>query len=144
MTDDGLVDLVAAARAALTHAYAPYSGFRVGAAVRGASGAVYAGCNVENASYPVSMCAERGAIAAAIVAGETVLEAVAVVTAQGDPCAPCGMCRQALSEFGPDMEVLLAADDGRVVRSRLAALLPDAFGPAMLAQPQGRPNGGGR
>jgi cytidine deaminase len=87
------------------------------------------------------MCAERGAIAAAIVAGETILDAVAVVTARGEPCAPCGMCRQALSEFGPDMEVVLVADDGREVRSRLGALLPDAFGPAMLARPRAQPNG---
>ena len=124
--------LVPAARAALAHAYAPYSGFRVGAAVLGASGAVYSGCNVENASYPVSLCAERGAIAAAVAAGERSLLAVAIVTAQGDPCPPCGMCRQALSEFGPDMEVRLVSSDGREAHHHLADLLPAAFGPGFL------------
>ena len=132
MTDEALDRLVAAARAALPNAYAPYSGFHVGAAVLGASGAVHAGCNVENASYPVSLCAERGAIAAAVAAGERALSAVAVVTEQGDPCPPCGMCRQALSEFGPDLEVVLVAADGRIVRTRLSTLLPDAFGPGFL------------
>ena len=132
MTDEALDRLVAAARAALPNAYAPYSGFHVGAAVLGASGAVHAGCNVENASYPVSLCAERGAIAAAVAAGERALSAVAVVTAQGDPCPPCGMCRQALSEFGPDLDVVLVAADGRIVRTRLSTLLPDAFGPGFL------------
>ncbi len=132
MTDEALDRLVAAARAALPNAYAPYSGFHVGAAVLGASGAIHAGCNVENASYPVSLCAERGAIAAAVAAGERALSAVAVVTAQGDPCPPCGMCRQALSEFGPDLDVVLVAADGRIVRTRLSTLLPDAFGPGFL------------
>ena len=132
MTDEALDRLIAAARAALPNAYAPYSGFHVGAAVLGASGAIHAGCNVENASYPVSLCAERGAIAAAVAAGERALSAVAVVTAQGDPCPPCGMCRQALSEFGPDLDVVLVAADGRIVRTRLSTLLPDAFGPGFL------------
>ena len=132
MTDEALDRLIAAARAALPNAYAPYSGFHVGAAVLGASGAIHAGCNVENASYPVSLCAERGAIAAAVAAGERALFAVAVVTAQGDPCPPCGMCRQALSEFGPDLDVVLVAADGRIVRTRLSTLLPDAFGPGFL------------
>jgi cytidine deaminase len=109
----------------------------VGAAVRGASGAVYAGCNVENASYPVSLCAERGAIAAAVAAGERALSSVAIVTAQGDPCPPCGMCRQALSEFGPAMDVVLVSHDGREAHHRLDALLPAAFGPGFLGPREG-------
>lgn len=137
MTGDRNARIVDAARAALANAYAPYSGFRVGAAVLGASGAVYAGCNVENASYPVSLCAERGAIAAAVAAGEHMLVAVAIVTAQGDPCPPCGMCRQALSEFGPDMDVILASADGREASHRLHDLLPAAFGPGFLGPREG-------
>ena len=127
--------LLAAARVAMARAWAPYSGFRVGAAVRGASGAVYAGCNVENASYPVSLCAERGAIAAAILAGETTIDAVLIVSGASDPCPPCGMCRQALAEFGPAMEVVLAGSGDKVRECTLADLLPDAFGPRFLEKP---------
>jgi cytidine deaminase len=137
MTDEPRDPLVDAAREAMAHAYAPYSGFRVGAAVRAASGAVYAGCNVENASYPVSLCAERSAVAAAISAGERVLEAVAIVTSGDAPCPPCGMCRQALNEFGPDIEVVLAPADGPRVVLRLADLLPCAFGPDSLPSRNG-------
>ena len=139
LLDDPHAPLVAAARAALANAYAPYSGFRVGAAVAGASGAIHAGCNVENASYPVSLCAERGAIAAAVAAGEHRLAAVAIVTASGDPCPPCGMCRQALAEFGPDMLVILVSSDGREVRHHLSDLLPAAFGPGFLGPREGEP-----
>ena len=95
-------ELVSAARAAAAAAYAPYSGFRVGAAALGASGRVFAGCNVESASYPVTVCAERAAVSAAVTAGERGILAVAV--AAGDEAAgtvtPCGMCRQLLAEFG--------------------------------------------
>ena len=120
--------MLAAARAAMAHAHAPYSGFHVGAAVLGATGAVYGGCNVENASYPVSLCAERGAISAAVAAGETVLEAVLIVSGGDDLCPPCGACRQALSEFGPAMRVILVGRDGRTREFSLADLLPEAFG----------------
>lgn len=118
-------DLRQAAREARSNAYAPYSSQRVGAAVL-ASGRVFAGCNVENASYPVGLCAERAALAAAVSAGCRELRAVAIVSDRGFP--PCGMCRQALAEFSPDVPLLLVGDD-REVETSLARLLPDPFSP---------------
>jgi cytidine deaminase len=123
--------LLDAARAALERAYAPYSGFRVGAAVL-ADGDFFAGCNVENASYGLTICAERVAVFAAVAAGRRRIAAVAVVSEAPAPTAPCGACRQVLYEFGPDMTVLLAAGDA-VISATLGALLPMAFGPDDLA-----------
>ena len=100
-SDTGLDRLRAEARRAMGNAYAPYSGFRVGAAVETQDGRVFAGCNVENASYPVTMCAERTAIGAAIAAGAQALRRVFVCSSSHRPVAPCGMCRQALAEFEP-------------------------------------------
>jgi cytidine deaminase len=137
MTEEALDLLVEAARRAMANAYAPYSGFSVGAAVMADSGAVYEGCNVENASYPVSMCAERGAIAAAVSAGERAFTAIAIVASGGAPCPPCGMCRQALYEFGPDLDVILDSPEGSRMVYRLADLLPHAFGPASLTSRNG-------
>ena len=116
-----------AAWEAAASAYAP-SGFHVGAAVRTGSGAIYAGCNVENASYPVTLCAERNAIAAAIVAeGPAVaIEEIVVATPDSQNCAPCGMCRQALIEFGPAVRVQFL-QNGRLVGTTIAELLPYAF-----------------
>jgi cytidine deaminase len=114
-----------AAREARDRAYAPYSSFRVGAAVL-ANGRVFAGCNVENASFPVGICAERGALAAMVAAGCRDLEAVLVMGPT--PVAPCGMCRQALAEFNPRAAVLIAgADGGADVETTLDALLPQPF-----------------
>jgi cytidine deaminase len=124
--------LLQAARDVQPRAYAPYSNFHVGAALLGESGAVYAGCNVENSSYPVSLCAERGALAAAVAAGERSIRAVAIVADAPAPCPPCGMCRQALAEFGPRMEVVLAGSGGQVRELTLDLLLPDHFGPDFL------------
>jgi cytidine deaminase len=119
--------LRSAAREARERAYAPYSNFHVGAALL-VSGRVFAGCNVENASYPVGTCAERGALAAAIAAGCRDLEAVLVLGPT--PIPPCGMCRQALAEFNADAPVLLAgADGGADVETTLAALFPRPFVP---------------
>ncbi|MBM4395031.1 MAG: cytidine deaminase [Deltaproteobacteria bacterium] len=126
-----------AARAAQANAYAPYSGFRVGAAVLGGSGAVFGGCNVENASYPVSTCAERGAISAAVAAGEKAIVAVLIVGTAADPVPPCGFCRQALSEFGASMQVVLVGEGGVVKERSLADLLPEAFGPSFFAPRRG-------
>ena len=123
--------LVAAAERARERAYAPYSRFRVGAAVL-AGGRVYDGCNVENASYGLTVCAERVAVFAAVAAGERQIDAVAVVTDAGRPVAPCGACRQVLFEFGPAITVIMQSGDRTAVRP-LAALLPDAFGPADLS-----------
>jgi cytidine deaminase len=123
--------LVAAAAKARKRAYAPYSGFHVGAAVL-AGGRIFAGVNVENASYPVSVCAERNAVAAAVAAGKTEIEAVAVVADADDPTPPCGGCRQVLNEFGPRMLVVCEGASGRRARWVLSDVLPHAFGPSNL------------
>jgi cytidine deaminase len=124
--------LARAARAARRRAYAPYSGFRVGAAVH-AGGAVHAGCNVENASYGLTVCAERVAVAAAVAAGARRLEAVAVASGTSPPTPPCGMCLQTLAEFaGPELPVRLVGPRGDAVDTRLGELLPRAFGKRYL------------
>jgi cytidine deaminase len=124
--------LVAAARDARPRAHAPYSGFHVGAAVL-AGGGVFTGVNVENASYPLSVCAERNAVAAAVVGGMTSIEAVAVVADADDPTPPCGGCRQVLNEFGPQMLVVCEGASGRRSRWVLSEVLPHAFGPSNLS-----------
>jgi cytidine deaminase len=121
--------LVDAATSARERAYAPYSGFQVGAAVLGESGRVYAGCNVENVSYGLSSCAERNAIFRAVTDGERRFTAIVVVTAAAAPTPPCGACRQVLSEFaaGGDMDVVMVTTGGTRKTRRLAALLPESF-----------------
>jgi cytidine deaminase len=133
MSGDDLASLFAAARAAQASAYAPYSGFRVGAALRTESGQIFAGCNVENASYPVGTCAEAGAIAAMVVAGERRI-AELVVVAEGEPLAtPCGACRQRIREFAaPDAPIHVANRDGIRARFTQSSLLPHSFGPDNL------------
>ena len=133
-----LAKMLAAARAAMGRAYAPYSHFPVGAALLGANGRIYAGCNVENATYGATSCAERSAVTAMVTAGDRAPIVCVVVTAGPTPGAPCGICRQVLAEFARDMKLLLVAEDdrGRVVArktARLAALLPQAF---RLASPR--------
>jgi cytidine deaminase len=119
--------LFAAAAAARRHAHAPYSKFKVGAAVW-AGGKVYAGCNVENSSYPVSLCAERNAIGQAVAAGARRIDAVAIVAATPVPCPPCGMCRQAIIELArPGTPVRARTPSGKQSRWTIARLLPDAF-----------------
>ena len=122
--------LRAAAAAAAGHAYAPYSGLRVGAAGLTADGRVVTGCNVENASYGLTLCAECGLVSALHAAGAGALRAVAVVAGDGDPLLPCGRCRQLLLEAGGG-DLLVDTADGPV---ELRVLLPAAFGPADLAQ----------
>ena len=115
-------------------AYAPYSGFKVGAAIRGAGGAVHLGVNVENAAYPEGTCAEAGAIAAMIAAGETRIAEVAVIADAPRPVPPCGGCRQKLVEFaGADVKVTLATTRGDVMETTVGALLPGAFGAGDMA-----------
>jgi cytidine deaminase len=127
-----LARLVRSAREARRRAYAPYSGFKVGAAVL-AGGEVFPGANVENASYPVTLCAERAAIAAAAVSGARRIEAMAVASGTAEPTPPCGMCLQALAELGaPSLPVLLVGARGRRVETTLRELLPRSFGRRFL------------
>ncbi|MGB3906124.1 MAG: cytidine deaminase [Anaerolineae bacterium] len=127
---DAFAELVAVAREARDTAYAPYSGFAVGAALRTKSGRVYSGSNVENASYGVTICAERVAIFKAVSAGEREFEALAVVSETVAP--PCGACRQVLAEFGLDTKVIIAdLDDSQEVHT-VRDLLPIAFTPTSL------------
>lgn len=128
MTDRQLTLL---AEKAMENAYAPYSGFKVGAALLAESGNVYSGCNTENASYPAGICAERAALASAVTAGERKFLKLAVVGGKSgiitDFCTPCGICRQALSEFGGDTEILLF-NGSMIKKLRLSDLLPESFG----------------
>jgi len=127
-------ELVAQAQAARERAYAPYSRYRVGAALLGRSGRVYTGCNVENAVYPLCTCAERVAVVKAVSEGEREFVALAVVTENGG--APCGSCRQTLREFGRDIAVLIADTTGAYRETTLDALLPDSFSAADLKREQ--------
>ncbi|MGP0036564.1 MAG: cytidine deaminase [Solirubrobacteraceae bacterium] len=120
---DGPQALLRAARAAMEYAYAPYSQFKVGAAVRAPSGAIYAGANVENVAYPQGQCAEASALGALVTAGETAITAVAVVAERLEICPPCGGCRQRLSEFGDASTPVYLGP----TTTTLGELLPGAF-----------------
>ncbi|WPY94557.1 cytidine deaminase [Limimaricola variabilis] len=122
------MSLVDDARAVRENAYAPYSNFKVGAAIRATSGTVHLGVNVENVAYPEGTCAEAGAIAAMIAAGDAEIAEVAVIADSPVPVSPCGGCRQKLAEFGKgDVRVTLATTDGETRQTTLAELLPGAF-----------------
>ncbi|HYZ90296.1 MAG TPA: cytidine deaminase [Myxococcales bacterium] len=124
--------LVRAAARVRTRAYAPYSGFRVGAAVL-ADGQVYAAANVENSSFPLSVCAERNAVAVAIAGGARRIDAIAIVGGDSRPTPPCGGCRQVLAEFAaPTVPVTYATQAGKRVSTTIGELLPTAFGPSDL------------
>ena len=124
--------LYAAADAAMDQAYAPYSRFRVGAALLGSDGSVHPGCNVENASYPASICAERGALLGAVARGVRSFDALVVVTEADTPTPPCGQCRQVLVEFAPDLPITSRTRGGAERRWRLSELLPHPFAPSSL------------
>ena len=120
--------LLSAATDVRENAYAPYSRFKVGAAIRAASGAIYAGCNVENVAYPEGTCAEAGAIAAMVAAGETVIAEVLVIADCPSPVPPCGGCRQKIAEFAAaDVRVTLCTTDGATRVMTVADLLPGVF-----------------
>ncbi len=127
--------LVAAASEVRDQAHAPYSNFTVGAAIIDAGGRIHVGCNVENASYGLSVCAERHAVAAAVSAGGQGIKGLAVVTDTSPPTSPCGACRQVLVEFG-DFPVILANIEGERIVTSVGDLLPDAFTPESLGKGQ--------
>ena len=131
LTDEERRSLIDLANEARRRAYVPYSNYPVGAALRTKSGRLFTGCNIENAAYPTSMCAERVAIFKAVSEGEKEIEVIAVTTPNGG--APCGGCRQVMAEFGLDTFVLIADGEGRLVReTTVAGLLPGAFMPKDL------------
>ncbi|HEX6723517.1 MAG TPA: cytidine deaminase [Burkholderiaceae bacterium] len=135
VTDNDLAALADAARAARERAHAPYSRFRVGAALLDEHGRVHAGCNVENAAYPQSLCAEAVALGALVTAGGTRVLALVVAGDGAETIVPCGGCRQKLSEFAAADTPVLSVDDARVrARHTLGELLPFGFGPAHLRQ----------
>lgn len=131
LTNEQRGKLIELARQAREHAYAPYSGYRVGAALVTPSGKYFTGCNVENAAYPTGTCAERVAVFKAVSEGEQEFAAIAVVTDNGG--TPCGACRQVMAEFGLDTLVIIADTHGKVKQeTTLEILLPGAFGPENL------------
>ena len=119
--------MLESARTARDAAYAPYSNFKVGAAVLTADGQIFTGCNIENASFGASMCAERVAIFSALAAGQRQIKALAVIADTPQPVAPCGLCRQVLSEFSPDCQVIMANLKGEYHVVKMADLLPSVF-----------------
>lgn len=144
---EGSEELLRRAREVREHAHAPYSGFRVGAALMARDGTVHVGCNVENASYGATLCAERVALGAAVSGGHRRFRALALSSTAPGPVPPCGLCRQALVEFEPDLPVLSEGLDG-LAEWTLGALLPEPFvGPAAggvgKGSPRGRESGGG-
>lgn len=123
-----------AARAAAQGSYSPYSNFKVGAAILADSGRIYAGANIENASYGLCNCAERTAIFTAAASGERRIRVVAVYTPTSTPTMPCGACRQVINEFGPQALIISVCDSAERKEITLPQLLPDAFGPADLVR----------
>lgn len=129
----GHASLVSLAFSAMERAYAPYSRFRVGAAIRGVDGSETSGCNVENASYPAGICAERSAVAAAVARGVRGFTTLVVATEADEPTPPCGICRQVLVEFAPSLEIVSVTLGGASAAWRLVDLIPAPFTPHSLA-----------
>lgn len=136
LTDRVVTVLRERAFAALERAYAPYSAFRVGAALLGTDGSVSEGCNIENAAYPAGICAERGALACAVARGLRTFEAIAIATEAAEPTPPCGMCLQALAEFAPQLTVVSFTRGGASARWTLGELLPHIFAADSMSRAQ--------
>jgi cytidine deaminase len=132
LNDNTLEQLIKQAKSASEKAYVPYSKFRVGAAVLTDSGEVFTGCNVENASYGLTICAERNAVFHMVAQAKQKITTLVVYTPTPTPSAPCGACRQVINEFGPDALIVSVCDGPDMLKKNLSALLPDAFGPANL------------
>ncbi|HCA56652.1 MAG TPA: cytidine deaminase [Blastocatellia bacterium] len=130
--DETAEKLLSAARECRERAFAPYSGFRVGAAVEADDGTIFAGCNVESASYGLTMCAERVAIFSAVAAGRKRIKRISVVAESDELTAPCGACRQVIWEFGGDIPVLIVNTNGESVERQMSELLPMAFDSSYL------------
>lgn len=124
-------ELIQHAREALKHAYIPYSHYGVGACILSTDGRIFTGCNVENASYGLTICAERNAVTTAVASGALTFEKIAIVSNASMPW-PCGACRQFLNEFSPTMEVIVQGGDGHTECAKLNELLPNSFGPQSL------------
>ena len=130
---DTETELIHSASEALLNAYAPYSSFRVGAALLTSDGRIYHGCNVENSAYGLSMCAERIAFFKAISEGQTEFKALALISETDEPIYPCGACRQVIAEFAPELDILMSTiSRRRIIKKKLTSLLPHAFGPQDL------------
>jgi cytidine deaminase len=125
------------AMSAMERAYAPYSSFHVGAALLGTDGSITEACNVENAAFPAGTCAERAALAAAVARGVRTFRLLVISTSADEPTPPCGMCRQALIEFSPELDIISVTRSGKETRWRLSELLPDAFSPRSLERSNG-------
>ena len=124
------------AMAAMDRAYAPYSHFHVGAALLGGDGSITEACNVENAAFPAGTCAERAAVCAAVARGVRTFRKLVIATNAPDPTPPCGMCRQSLIEFSPELEIVSITRGGKEAHWRLSELLPQAFSPGALPKPE--------
>ena len=136
-SNDAIVqEMRRAARAAMKNAYCYYSRFRVGAAVLSAEGEIFAGCNVENASYGLTMCAERSAIFQAVAQGARKIKAVVIVTEGDELAPPCGACRQVINEFGPEAEIFIFGSGRKGEKTSLPKLLPHAFTVKNLRRPK--------
>lgn len=131
-SNESIQDLLRVAFAALELAHSPYSSVKVGAALLSSDGQVFSGCNVENASYGLTICAERVAAVKAISSGVTRFESLAIASSLDAPMMPCGACRQFLSEFAPDLFVVVQGKSGPRFQARMSELLPHAFGPGDL------------
>ncbi len=131
-------DLLSAAMNVREQAYSPYSGFKVGASLRDSVGEIFSGCNVENASYGLTLCAERSTVCIAVAAGVKTFTQMVIVADSASPCPPCGACRQFLFEFAPSLELWVANLSGETKFYRLCDLLPEAFGPNFI--PRLKPN----